>query len=74
MAVSRPLSPARSSSREAASDPCVGAACDDWPYLDEAVLRASRNQENPERETVQNESGGRVPTKKLDETVDDQDG
>ena len=38
MAVSRPLSPARS------SDSCVGAGCDAWPYLDEAVLRASRSR------------------------------
>ena len=44
MAASRLPSPARSSARQEASSSCVGAGCDAWPYLDTAVLRASRSR------------------------------
>ncbi|MFZ9952197.1 MAG: galactose oxidase [Vulcanococcus sp.] len=44
MAASRPLPPTWSSAREEISSSCVGAGCDNWPYLDQAVLRASRSR------------------------------
>jgi hypothetical protein len=44
VAVSRSSSRARSTARGAASGSVAGTSCDNWPYLDEAVLWASRSR------------------------------